>query len=488
MSNVTNLGEGALKDSFVAGQNSEGVAFRGTLLKLTRLSAVFELYNPQAVLRFSESLSDFKIALNDRSLYSGKAAVRNLMNTGPAVVICEVTLNEGAWTDMNLAALNGNLSQKLRQEYQAFFSEWEKHHHRIRPEFKNVLADLQSFLMNLQLWLNRVELEIRASPAGDRAELERKTIEEMAGPIIQAIDTFIAQFESIATDLEEELEPAHRAYLRRQLHPLLLCSPFAQRTFQKPLGYAGDYEMVDMMLRPPYEGETLFAKIINVWLHGQAPATAHRNRITYLTRTFVNEIARNPAGGAAMRVFNLGCGPAQEVQRFLVEHGQLSARTNITLLDFSEETIQYTRRVIDGIKTKHNLSTPVQYLKRSVHQILKDSGKSGASLARQQYDYVYCAGLFDYLSDEVCKRLMNIFYEMLAPGGLLLATNVSDAMNSLRPFRYSMEYILDWYLIYRNGSQMLALAPEKAPADSIKVITENTGVNVFIEVRKPDHA
>jgi extracellular factor (EF) 3-hydroxypalmitic acid methyl ester biosynthesis protein len=487
MSNATNLGGETLKESCVAGQSSEGTAFRGTLLKLTRLSAVFELYNPIAVLRFSESLADFKIAINNRPLYSGKAVVRNLMNTGPAVLVCEVSLNEAAWTDMNLAALNGSLGRKLLDEYRGFFSEWEKLNHRIRPEFKNVLADMQSFLMNLQLWLNRVELEIRSSPADARTELERKSIDELSGPIVRAIDTFVAQFESIATDLEPDLEPAHRAYLRRQLHPLLLCSPFAQRTYQKPLGYAGDYEMVDMMLRPPYEGETLFAKIINIWLHGQAPATAHRNRITYLTRTFITELARHRTGNN-LRVFNLGCGPAQEVQRFMVEQGAMSARTDITLLDFSEETLQYTRGVIDGLKAKHRLSTPVHYLKRSVHQILKDGTRAGAALAQQQYDYVYCAGLFDYLSNEVCKRLMNIFYDMIAPGGLLLATNVSDAMNSTRPFRYSMEYILDWHLIYRNGAQMLALAPENAPADSVKVITESTGVNVFIEVRKPDHA
>jgi len=29
------------------------------------------------------------------------------------------------------------------------------------------------------------------------------------------------------------------------------------------------------------------------------------------------------------------------------------------------------------------------------------------------------------------------------------------------------------------------LAPTRAPADSVKVFTEQTGVNVFLEVRKP---
>jgi extracellular factor (EF) 3-hydroxypalmitic acid methyl ester biosynthesis protein len=71
---------------------------------------------------------------------------------------------------------------------------------------------------------------------------------------------------------------------------------------------------------------------------------------------------------------------------------------------------------------------------------------------------------------------------------LLVATNVSDAMNDSRPFRHSMEYILDWHLIYRNGPEIGAFAPGAAPPDGCSVVAEDTSVNMFIEVRKPEHA
>jgi extracellular factor (EF) 3-hydroxypalmitic acid methyl ester biosynthesis protein len=99
------------------------------------------------------------------------------------------------------------------------------------------------------------------------------------------------------------------------------------------------------------------------------------------------------------------------------------------------------------------------------------------------YDLVYCAGLFDYMSDRICKRLMNIFYDLLAPGGLLIATNVDAS----KPFRHSMEFILEWHLICRNGDQFAALNPDKAPPGHFQVMHEHTGVNVFLEVRKPAH-
>ena len=85
------------------------------------------------------------------------------------------------------------------------------------------------------------------------------------------------------------------------------------------------------------------------------------------------------------------------------------------------------------------------------------------------------------MSDRICKRLMNIFYDLLAPGGLLIATNVDAS----KPFRHSMEFFLEWHLICRSQQQLAGLNPDKAPPGSFSVRNEETGVNVFIEVRKP---
>lgn len=81
------------KSSFVICQSSYGLEIRGTLLRFTRHLAVFEIYTPTVVLRMSEVLSDFKVVLNDRTIYSGRAVVSNLINAGETLV-CEATLDE----------------------------------------------------------------------------------------------------------------------------------------------------------------------------------------------------------------------------------------------------------------------------------------------------------------------------------------------------------------------------------------------------------
>ena len=78
---------------------------------------------------------------------------------------------------------------------------------------------------------------------------------------------------------------------------------------------------------------------------------------------------------------------------------------------------------------------------------------------------------------------MGILYQLLAPDGLLLVTNVDGT----RPFRNKLEFILDWNLLYRNAPQMLSLKPEHVPADLCSVRSDLTAVNLFLEVRKPAH-
>ena len=472
------------KESHVTFQTAEGVKLRGAPSRVTRLTAVFELYNPGVTPRFSEVLSEFTVVMQSRSVYSGRAVVSKVLDAGTKAVV-EVTLDEAGWTNLNFGLLSKQGGQ-LAKEFKNFLREWQKLYI-LSPEFKVVVADMQTFLHDLRLWLDQLELGIRGFQQPLRASLEKEAVENLATLVPQSIDAFIDRFESIVAHLDSEAHPQHYAHLRRQLHPLLLSSPFANRAFNKPLGYAGDYQVVDMMIRPPFEGATLFAKIINVWLWGQAPAQAHRNRVDYLERKLFEEAARAKAAGRANRVLNLGCGLAEEVQRFFRKQ-DISRHATLTLVDFNEETLRHLQDKLDNIKKDVAWPMSFRLIKKSVFQILKDGGRCLHDAPKEQYDYIYCAGLFDYLSDSVCKQILNIFYDMLAPDGLLLATNATDALNSSRPFRYSMEYLLDWHLIYRDRARFAAVAPDRADADKIAVIAENTGANLFLEVRKPKNA
>jgi extracellular factor (EF) 3-hydroxypalmitic acid methyl ester biosynthesis protein len=463
------------RDSIIVGRTSQGYEVRATPLRITRHVVAFEVYNPYSILQLSEVLNEFKIIVNDRLIYSGRATVSSLVNTG-IVVVCEATLGE-AWLDVDLFALVSE-PKKLRADFGDFVKEWERIHV-ILPEYKVVLADMQNYFVDLRRWLEQVEFGIRSSPFRDGLQLEREVIQELVPSVLPSIDSLFARFEEVADKVVPELLPFHRTYAKRQLHPLVLCSPFAYRTYHKPLGYAGDYEMVNMILRDPLEGSSLFAKSVNLWFLTQAPAVAHRNRIKYLKKLLIDETCRWKRRGRTMRIFDLGCGPAGEVQQFLSEN-TVSNDATFTLLDFNDETLEHTGKVLRDLQSKFDRRTKIDLIKKSVHQVLKEEAKQG--LNQQRFELIYCAGLFDYLSDRICKRLMNIFYSMLEPDGLLVATNV-DASN---PSRNTMEYLLEWHLTYRNEKQLEALIPDQAPAGSAAIGSDETGVNLYLQVRKGD--
>ncbi|MBK8040180.1 MAG: class I SAM-dependent methyltransferase [Verrucomicrobiaceae bacterium] len=445
------------------------------LLRLTRYLVVFEVYNPYSILKLSEVLNDFRIMMNNRVVYSGRAVIANLVNTG-IMLICEASLTDEGWIDIPSLAQNEN---RLLEDFAEFLRQTEKNS-TITPEFKLVVADMHTLLSDLRRWMEQVELGVRSLPTGDRVQAERETIKKLEVPILPAVAPLLERFENLASSIPPELQPVHRSYIKRQLHPLVLCSPFIYRTFQKPLGYAGDYEMVSMMLRDPYEGSSMFAKVLNRLFLDTAPVVAHRNRIIYLQQRLHEETLRMAQQGKVARILSLGCGPAHEVQNFLVDD-PLCDNADFLLLDFNDETITNTSRELEGLRTRHRRRTGIKLEKRSVNRILKESTSKGAGFEPASYDIVYCAGLFDYLSDRICRRLLEVLYDLVAPGGLVVATNV----DSSNPSRYWMEYVLEWHLVYRDKEGFSKIAPDKVPLEAINVKADETGVNIFLEVRKP---
>src|SRR5262249_27223071 len=92
----------------------------------------------------------------------------------------------------------------------------------------------------------------------------------------------------------------------------------------------------------------------------------------------------------------------------------------------------------------------------SVRHIL--SGKANPG----QFDFVYAAGLFDYLNEPVARALTSRLFEMTRPGGRLLIPNFRAGA---RDTGY-MEAFMDWHLIYRTHADMHGLAAA-LPADQV---------------------
>lgn len=454
----------------------------GLVTQVTRFEAVVVIHAPALVLHRSEAVPMFQILLGERPVYEGRAVITNIVpDTSGAT--CAVALSDEGWRESGNAA--GNVPDDVGGRFRTFLQN-SQFGLFVRPEFKIVVADLQMLLFDLQHWVIREELNLNVGAGGPDAGRQQKIVEQLQGQALPLLHAAFERFEQVAGEVPAAAVAAHAAYAKRQLHPLVLCAPFMYRTFAKPLGYPGDYEMVDMMMRPPFEGSSTFAKLLNTYFLDTAPVIAHRNRLTMLQEILFSEACRTLRANRPLRIFNLGCGPAREVQQFVAEQ-EIADRCEFTLLDFNEETLQHTQKTLEGIKRQHGRRTKIRTLQKSVMQVIKESAHRDSVFARAEYDLVYCAGLFDYLTDDICRRLISVFHRMLAPDGLLVVTNV-DAYN---PCRKWMEFVVDWFLFYRSKVQpehdIRGLQPDELKDAPWAIRSDASGSNVFVELRKPAH-
>ena len=225
---------------------------------------------------------------------------------------------------------------------------------------------------------------------------------------------------------------AHR--LREQLHQ----DPLTFRAFTKPRGYAGDAVMLDYIygLGQIAEAESRATELGRAILHCFRQSPSQR-AVRYRRRLIANLIDRTAAHGAR-RVLAIASGHLREAEI-----------SNAVLDKVLDEFVAFDQ---DGasldVVSREYASFGVTTIQGSVHQILSGKVQLG------HYDFVYAAGLFDYLSEPVARALICRMFAMVRPGGKLLVPNF---LPTTREIGY-MEAFMDWQLIYRDHYAMLALA------------------------------
>jgi extracellular factor (EF) 3-hydroxypalmitic acid methyl ester biosynthesis protein len=456
-------------DRTVSFRNSQGIVSRGTLSKLSRRNIVFEIYNPISPVQMSEVLRDLKVRRGKNLVYQGDAVVTGIVSTSILVVVSATLVNQWSAVDSMFSE-----STSLGVEVDRFVQEWEQAH-KLDPNYQLKVADLRSFLSDLSFWLDQVDLSMEGQPGSNATYLDSNRFDEIKAPVMPRLTELFIALEQACRQLDADEVENHKQLAQRDLLPLMMASPFFNRVFSKPLGYAGDYEMVNMMFRKEREGKTTYGQIINDWLLNGGPPEAHRNRIYMLEKMLSKAADEAAAANKQVRVLNVGCGPVQELQLFFSSHPE-AHRFSFDLLDFNAETLSYAKRQIGAATTQQRDPPQVEFILKTVQELLRQAIELPEG--HKTYDIIYCAGLFDYLSDRVCAKLVRLFYQWCEPGGRVIVTNV----HSSNPVKGLMEHVMEWHLVLRDEADMERLGPDLGP---LKIYTDETGINVFLEIDKP---
>lgn len=267
---------------------------------------------------------------------------------------------------------------------------------------------------------------------------------------------------------------AMKAYTEAVLTPEFCHGPVWWRSYRKPSGYPGDFEIMNYVYDWQREGPDVYGQLLH--RIGLDVSECIATRMEVVRREIRKTVeALSERGGA--RIVSLGCGSAREVQLHLQDNEAVDAPATFTLIDQEANALAYAYERCYPHTLMKKRYAKVQALNVSFTDVLR-GGKWLDDLGPQSL--IYTVGLVDYLVDKRARALAQRLYEHLEPGGLLIVGNMNQtALSNYWP----MEFITDWHLYYRTEEEMLGWTANMAHCKAWTEL-EPTGRVRLLFVRK----
>lgn len=347
-------------------------------------------------------------------------------------------------------------SQLVPQEYRAFCADVLK----LLRAYRSVLEANSSVAFDFKHDLNQVEAFESCEP---RLLQQWRSLWRTGNELTHAMVN------------DREVREATKEFTEMVLTPEMRLGAIWDRSYAKPLGYPGDFEIMNQV----YDWERRGHNAYEMLMHrvGLEVAECIRTRME-VVRSHIADVVHARGRERPARITSLGSGPAREVEAFLSSHTGSGHRAEFLLIDQEMQALQYAHETTYPYVLNSDGRIRVQGLNISFTDILRGSQNM---IGLQQQDLVYSVGLLDYLTAHRAKALVKRLYDLLSPGGLLIIGNMNEC--SLSNF-WPMEFIADWSLQYRTEADMVEWA-EGLGASAAWTETERTGRVRILFVRKP---
>jgi len=258
------------------------------------------------------------------------------------------------------------------------------------------------------------------------------------------------------------VDPIWRGRLREHpIQALLQEEPATAWSISKPRGHAGDARLMDFLydhpaIRADLDRATARGRAMHAALISGPTAVAAQESRRVLAQLLDTTVERVKDA----QVLVLGAGHMREAEQARA----LSNLGRLVVLDQDEEATAEACRALEG-------RAPVTAVTASARRLAQRPDAYGA------FDFIYAAGLFDYLDDETARNLLRALFPILRPGGRLLLTN-------FRPGTRDEAYLdayMDWRMFRRDEAEIQGLLeglPKAAVARS-RVFPDGNGAMLY---------
>ncbi|MGI5507225.1 class I SAM-dependent methyltransferase [Lentzea sp. CA-135723] len=253
-------------------------------------------------------------------------------------------------------------------------------------------------------------------------------------------------------DVAAVVQPARSACAR---------SPFMRDENEWARGYPSDFRLLDHVLAQNVEAAPgTLGWHVETHLQGVAITHQLRNRVLHQTRLIGDTLTAQRGGPVSILLIASGTAPdLRRIPPNIVRPGDRFVLTDVDpdALELAEQRLGPLR---DATTT----------FSGNVFRAIPKIAEQGP------YDLVLVNGLYEYLNDRAAVRLTEaVLTRLLRPGGLFHFSSLTGG----NPFRYALEYLMEWQLIERDEQAVRALLP----GCDVQVGHDQTGLALLTHVR-----
>jgi len=335
-----------------------------------------------------------------------------------------------------------------------------------RAHCSDIVAFVGAHCMRIERFMAPLE--------GEWSGAERKAIfSELLAGVEQDWRTLLHRGNAFALDVRYDKDRlvAMKSFTEAGVTTALTGGASWNRCYFKPMGYPGDYKIMNYMYDQAPEGTNLKEQ----FLHGLGLIAGRpiHTRMLVLADIIVDHCC-GLADDGPIRIASIGSGPARELEH-IVAKSDSSKPIIATLIDQEIDALEYAVDYVNAQRQTEKLE--IRALNTTFKSMFNPSGIDGL----HDQDVIYSLGLVDYFSPLMARRFVSRAYELLRPGGKVVIGNASDTADGTI---WTMEHILDWSLYFRSREEMSDLAAG-IPGAQVSVTVDPLNSIYFLVVKKP---
>lgn len=339
----------------------------------------------------------------------------------------------------------------------------------VPEDFRLITYEIKNWLAQLEGSVNQLEKDSFEQSNHITSMYEDVVAGIVASYIQENIYPLYVKLERIVQTLDSKTVKKCFQFFRDSCGQFLFQSAYANRAYKKPRGYAGDFEMMKSIYNYEHRGSTLFGRCIERYFIDVPESQAVRNRGRYLCGKIKNTITGRQRH---QKIMSVACGPAMEVQYLFSENPELVHEDlEFHFVDQDTEALKECQKKIEFLVREKKIKAKVLFHNWAIKNIIE------SGLPMQEFDLIYTAGLFDYLSGPVAQFAAKQLYSSLSKVGELIIGNFDISA----PNRFGMSLVTDWHLIYRSSDDLKSLFSN---IGKLEMEREELGINLFASIRK----